>query len=94
MIRAPQRGRHDPVHDHRGQVVASAGSTIFDTATVTGNIKNMGVSSTDTELTTVKPDGRSHDHEGRPAGPGLRALMAGPDRPARGCSGRRPVWAA
>jgi uncharacterized repeat protein (TIGR01451 family) len=40
----------------RGQVVASAGSTILDTATVTGNIQNTGVSSTDTELTTVKPD--------------------------------------
>ena len=40
----------------RGQVVASAGSTILDTATVTGNILNTGVSSTDTELTTVKPD--------------------------------------
>ena len=38
-----------------GQVVASAGSTLFDTATVTGNIKNMGVTNTDTELTTVKP---------------------------------------
>ena len=39
----------------RGQVVASAGSTIINTATVTGNIKNQGVSSTDTELTTVRP---------------------------------------
>jgi len=38
-----------------GQVVASAGSTLFDTATVTGNVKNTGVTSTDTELTTVKP---------------------------------------
>ena len=35
--------------------MASAGSTLFDTATVTGNVKNMGVTSTDTELTTVKP---------------------------------------
>src|SRR4051812_458034 len=39
----------------RGQVVASAGSTIINTATATGNIKNQGVSSTDTELTTVRP---------------------------------------
>ncbi|HMF99367.1 MAG TPA: CARDB domain-containing protein [Vicinamibacterales bacterium] len=38
-----------------GQVIASAGSTIIDTATVTGNVKNTGVSATDTELTTVKP---------------------------------------
>jgi len=38
-----------------GQVVAAAGSTLFDTATVTGNIKNTGLSTTDTELTTVKP---------------------------------------
>src|SRR5262249_33891396 len=38
-----------------GSVIASAGSTIIDTATVTGNVKNTGVSATDTELTTVKP---------------------------------------
>ena len=38
-----------------GQVVASAGSTIINTATASGNIKNTGVSSTDTELTTVRP---------------------------------------
>lgn len=38
-----------------GRVVASAGSTIIDTATVTSNIKNKGQSATDTELTTVKP---------------------------------------
>jgi uncharacterized repeat protein (TIGR01451 family) len=38
-----------------GQVVASSGSTIINTATVSGNIKNVGYSSTDTELTTVRP---------------------------------------
>jgi len=38
-----------------GSVIASAGSTIFDTATVTGTISNGGVSATDSELTTVKP---------------------------------------
>ena len=38
-----------------GQVVASAGSNIINTATVTSNIKNAGTTSTDTELTTVKP---------------------------------------
>jgi uncharacterized repeat protein (TIGR01451 family) len=38
-----------------GRVVASAGSTIFNTATVTGNIRNAGVTNTDSELTTVKP---------------------------------------
>jgi len=38
-----------------GRVVAAAGSTIFNTATVTGNIKNQGVTNTDSELTTVKP---------------------------------------
>src|SRR5262249_2295238 len=38
-----------------GKVIASAGSTIINTATVTGNVKNTGVSATDTELTTVKP---------------------------------------
>ena len=39
----------------KGQVVASAGSNIINTATVTANIKNAGTTSTDTELTTVKP---------------------------------------
>src|SRR5262249_28907372 len=38
-----------------GRVIAAAGSTIFNTATVTGNIRNQGVTATDTELTTVKP---------------------------------------
>jgi uncharacterized repeat protein (TIGR01451 family) len=38
-----------------GRVVASAGSTIINTASVTGNIRNQGYTSTDTELTTVKP---------------------------------------
>src|SRR5262249_57279272 len=38
-----------------GRVMAAAGSTIFNTATVTGNIRNQGVTATDTELTTVKP---------------------------------------
>jgi len=38
-----------------GQVVASAGSSIINTATVTANIKNAGTTSTDTELTTVRP---------------------------------------
>jgi uncharacterized repeat protein (TIGR01451 family) len=39
----------------RGQVVASAGSTILNTATVTGNIKNQGVTATATAQTTVMP---------------------------------------
>jgi uncharacterized repeat protein (TIGR01451 family) len=38
-----------------GTVIASAGSTIFNTATVTGNIKNTGVSHTASEATTVQP---------------------------------------
>lgn len=38
-----------------GQVVGSAGSTILNTATGTANIKNIGHSVTDTEITTVKP---------------------------------------
>jgi uncharacterized repeat protein (TIGR01451 family) len=38
-----------------GSVIASAGSTLIDTATVTGNIKNAGTSTTATQLTTVKP---------------------------------------
>ncbi len=39
----------------KGQVIASAGSTILNTATGTANIKNVGVSATATALTTVKP---------------------------------------
>ena len=39
----------------RGTIVASAGSTIINSATVSGNIKNVGYASTDTELTTVRP---------------------------------------
>jgi uncharacterized repeat protein (TIGR01451 family) len=38
-----------------GQVVGSAGSSIFNTATVTGNIKNVGRTATDSETTTVRP---------------------------------------
>jgi uncharacterized repeat protein (TIGR01451 family) len=38
-----------------GTVISSAGSTIFNTATVTGNIKNTGVTNTASEATTVKP---------------------------------------
>ena len=37
------------------QVITSAGSTIFNTATVTGNIQNKGVTATDSEITTVRP---------------------------------------
>ena len=39
----------------QGYVNGAAGSFIIGTATVTGNIKNKGVTSTDTEPTTVKP---------------------------------------
>jgi uncharacterized repeat protein (TIGR01451 family) len=38
-----------------GYVIGPAGSFMIGTATVTGNIKNKGVTSTDTELTTVMP---------------------------------------
>ena len=38
-----------------GTVIQTAGSSIFDTATVTGNIKNQGVSNTASEVTTVRP---------------------------------------
>jgi uncharacterized repeat protein (TIGR01451 family) len=38
-----------------GTVIQSAGSTIFNTATVTGNVKNQGVTNTATEATTVRP---------------------------------------
>ncbi|HEY2153533.1 MAG TPA: CARDB domain-containing protein [Vicinamibacterales bacterium] len=38
-----------------GQVIDAAGSTIFNTASVTGNISNKGVTATDSEITTVKP---------------------------------------
>jgi uncharacterized repeat protein (TIGR01451 family) len=38
-----------------GTVIQSAGSTIFNSATVTGNIRNQGVTNTATEATTVRP---------------------------------------
>jgi uncharacterized repeat protein (TIGR01451 family) len=38
-----------------GTVVQSAGSSIFNTATVTGNVKNTGVTNTASEVTTVRP---------------------------------------
>jgi uncharacterized repeat protein (TIGR01451 family) len=38
-----------------GRVVATAGSLITNTATVAGNIKNVGVSNTATTTTTVRP---------------------------------------
>jgi uncharacterized repeat protein (TIGR01451 family) len=43
------------VYTVTGQVVGSAGSTIINTATVSGNIKNQSVSSTSTVTTTVRP---------------------------------------
>ena len=43
------------VYTVSGQVVASAGSTIINTATASGNIKNQSVSSTSTVTTTVRP---------------------------------------
>jgi uncharacterized repeat protein (TIGR01451 family) len=38
-----------------GTVQQSAGSSIFNTATVTGNVKNTGVSNTASEVTTIRP---------------------------------------
>lgn len=38
-----------------GTVIVPAGSTIINTATVTGNIKNKGVTSSASEITTVRP---------------------------------------
>jgi uncharacterized repeat protein (TIGR01451 family) len=38
-----------------GTVVQSAGSSIFNTATVTGNIRNQGVTNSASEATTVRP---------------------------------------
>ena len=39
----------------RGTVISTAGANIFNTATVNGNIKNVGVTATDSESTTVRP---------------------------------------
>lgn len=38
-----------------GKVIGPSGSSFISTASVTGNIRNQGYSSTDTELTTIKP---------------------------------------
>ena len=77
-----------------GYVIGSAGSFMIGTATVTGNIKNKGVTNTDTELTTVMPQfdltvtkadspdpvcAASWPGPGYPAGPGA---PLGPDYPA------------
>lgn len=39
----------------KGRVIAPAGSTMFNTATVNGNIKNVGLTNTSSEATTVRP---------------------------------------
>ena len=39
----------------KGYVIASAGSNLFNTATVHGNIRNVGVTNTASESTTVRP---------------------------------------
>lgn len=39
----------------KGRVIAPAGSTMFNTATVHGNIKNVGLTNTSSEETTVRP---------------------------------------
>lgn len=39
----------------KGKVIAAAGSNLFNTATVNGNIKNVGVTNTASESTTVRP---------------------------------------
>lgn len=39
----------------QGTVISTAGANIFNTATVNGNIKNIGVTATDSESTTVRP---------------------------------------
>ena len=77
-----------------GYVIGFAGSNMIGTATVTGNIKNKGVTNTDTELTTVMPQfdltitkadspdpvcAASWPGPGYPAGPGA---PVGPDYPA------------
>ena len=70
-----QLRRHAGDHDHRHRL-QSAGSSIFNTATVTGNVKNQGVTQHgvrgDDGPAAVRPD----DHQGRQPRPGLRALVA------------------
>jgi len=67
IVEAPQVTCQPPDPGHRldglqtmtvtitGMVVASAGTSLINTATVTGNIKNQGVSNTATAITEVKP---------------------------------------
>ena len=59
-----------------GQVVASAGSTIINTATVSGNIKNIGVLEHRHRAHDGQSLGRSDDHESGLARSGLRQLVA------------------
>ncbi|HUQ87270.1 MAG TPA: CARDB domain-containing protein [Vicinamibacterales bacterium] len=71
-----------------GYVIGSAGSMMIGTATVTGNIKNKGYTTTDTELTTVMPQydltitkADSPDPVCAASWPGKNPYPAGPGAP-------------
>ena len=54
-IRTLNSGGTPDDHDHAARFSSPPGPSIFDTATVTGNVKNQGVTNTASEVTTVRP---------------------------------------
>ena len=73
----------------RGIVVGAAGSNIFNTATVHGNIKNVGVTNTATESTTIRPSIDLTITKDEARIPPARARGHVESRPASGESGLR-----
>ena len=66
----------------RGIVVGPAGSNIFNTATVHGNIKNVGRDEHGDRVDDDPPVDRPDDHQGRQPGSRVRADVAADNRPA------------
>jgi uncharacterized repeat protein (TIGR01451 family) len=64
-----------------GKVIAPSGMNILNTATVTGNIKNVGETNTDTELTTVKPAVDLNITKADAPDPVCASSWPGPDAP-------------
>ena len=64
-----------------GKVIAPAGTNIINTATVTGNIKNVGATNTDSELTTVMPTVDLNITKADQPDPVCASSWPGPDAP-------------
>jgi len=64
-----------------GKVIAPSGTNIINTATVTGNIKNVGVTNSDSELTTDKPTVDLNITKADNPDPVCASSWPGPDSP-------------